>query len=205
MSEPRGGEPMTRAEREELLRLLRAHERMAKSDVDARRAALLADFEEQVAAIYKSNDDRWATITEAAQRAVAEADQAIAAACTEAGIRPEFRPRLELMWYGRGENAVAARRGELRKVASTRLDAAAKRAKTEIERAALSLRTDLATRALVTAEAQDWLARMPTLESLLPPLQLEEIEEENRGATKRDRERFGMLGRAIEQTRDDKS
>lgn len=74
----------------------------------------------------------------------------------------------------------ASRRAELRKVATSRLDAQAAAAKAEIDRREANLRADLAARGLVTQEAQDWLAQLPNVaEQLLPRLDLTQIEQAN--------------------------
>jgi hypothetical protein len=52
----------------------------------------------------------------------------------------------------------------------------AKAAKLEIERSAAEMLTDLHSRALSSAESRAWLEQMPTVEALLPPLRLAEIE-----------------------------
>jgi hypothetical protein len=169
---------MTRAERTELAGVVRLRAKVARADVDARKAELLADFEAQLAARYQVSDARWNEIANEAQRAVDAADAKIASVCTEFSVPPEFRPGLSLSWHGRGENAFAGRRAELRKVATSRLDAQAAAAKAEIDRREASLRADLAARGLVTLEAQEWLAQLPNVaEQLLPRLDLSQIEE----------------------------
>ena len=66
---------MTRAERKELGRVARVRAKVAKSDVEAERSRLLADFEAQLAARYAVDDARWREVTEDATRAAAEADE----------------------------------------------------------------------------------------------------------------------------------
>lgn len=106
---------MTRSDRDQLLRVLRQRVKVAKTEVDQRAAELRADFERQLAARYTFGDEAWQAITAEAKLAVDEADARIADICRERGIPAEFRPGLNLGWYGRGENAAKERRGELRK------------------------------------------------------------------------------------------
>lgn len=167
---------MTKAERLELARVVRMRARLAKTEVTTRQAELMARFEEEVAAEYKINDDRWREIVATAKRMVHEIDEQVAEICKAAGIRPEFRPGIDIYWHYRGENASEKRRAELRKVATTRLAAEAKRAFHEIDKAEVSLCTDLTERSLTTAEAKDWLERLPSVEVLLPPMSVAEIE-----------------------------
>src|SRR4051794_33258265 len=109
--------PITRSEREDILRVARQCEKVAKSGAKRRTAELRADFEAKMAAEY-SFDQRsvWKAATEAAKRVVAEADKRVAEECVKLGIPAKFRPELAVHWYSRGENASAQRRAELRKV-----------------------------------------------------------------------------------------
>jgi hypothetical protein len=167
---------MTRADRTELARVVRMRSKVARNGIEARQAELLVEFETQLAADYEFDDARWAAVTAAAKRAVAEADAEVAAACEELAIPSDFRPRLGLEWYGRGKNASARRRAELRKVALTRLDAAAKVARAAIDQSELDACTDLAAGALQSEEARAWLGRLPTVEQLMVPLHLADVE-----------------------------
>jgi hypothetical protein len=169
-------DPISRAEREELRRLVNERARLAKSGIDQRKAELLADAEARLAARYHFDDEAWTAVTEAAQRAVADAEQQIAAKCRELGIPEEFRPGLNLGWYKRGENGVRERRAELRKVAQSRVEVAARRAKVAIDTAALERREQLAAGALVSTAAREFLASMPTVAKLMPPLDVAELE-----------------------------
>ena len=105
-----------------------------------------------------------------------EAGARIAERCRELDIPPEFAPGLHVGWYGRGENAAARRRAELRKVAQTRLEAEGRKAKLAVESASLDMLTTLAAGALASVEAQKFLESMPTPEALMPALELRELE-----------------------------
>lgn len=168
---------LTKSERTELTSIIKMRGRLAREGVSLRQAELLADFEAQLAAIYDSNADAWREVTQEADRVVAEADAVVAARCEGLGIRPEFRPSLNLSWYGRGENADQKRRAELRKVAVTRLDAMAKAAKHEISQQETEARTAIAATALTSIDATAWLDRLPTAEALMPALQVAEVEQ----------------------------
>jgi hypothetical protein len=182
--------PMTKGERDELMKLLRRHEKLATGDVDRVAAERLADFEQQMASIYAPTDDeRWAELHAQAASVVREADDALAERCRELGIPERFRPELGMHWYGRGENGSAARRAELRTVAKTRIDAMAKAAKVEVERQSIAVQTRLVATGLTGDEARTFLASMPTAETLVgaAPSVLE-VE-----ATTPHRDRFGRV------------
>lgn len=161
---------MTKAERDELARLLKARARVAKSVVEQRAAELLADAEQQLATRYKIDDAAWVDLTGAAEQAVKDADAKLARRCRALGIPEEFRPRIDFSWYSRGENAWKERRAELRKVAQTRIDAMAKQARVAIETRELDGLAMLAAGALESAGAQEFLASLPAVETLMPVL-----------------------------------
>jgi hypothetical protein len=171
-----GADGLTARERADLSALVRKRERVAKTDAKQRAAELLADVEARLAARFKSNDERWAAVTVEAQKTVEAADQEIARICREIGVPEEFRPRLGLSWYSRGENADRERRAELRKVASTRIAAMELAARSEIERGSLDAQTALLAGGLTTDAARNVLAALPTVEALMPGLSVDELE-----------------------------
>lgn len=61
---------LTARERTDLSVLVHKREKVAKTAAKQRAAELLADVEEQLAAISKAQDERWADVTKAAQEAV---------------------------------------------------------------------------------------------------------------------------------------
>jgi len=135
---------MTTGERESLVKLCRQRERLAKLAADARAAEMRADFEKQLAAIYSYDDHAvWRRAHDAAADAVRQAQKLIEASLKDLGIPRQFAPQLELRWYGRGENAAKARRAELIRVATSRIDAITKQAKHQIEAASVEVQTGL--------------------------------------------------------------
>jgi hypothetical protein len=172
---------MTKTERDELRRLANERARIAIKKIDHRKAEILADFERKAAAEYSIADEAWADVTAAAVAAVKAADEVIAEKCREAGIPDEWRPRIGLGWSGRGSNAVKERMAELRRVATRNLDAAGQKAKVKIEENALQVREQLTMQALESAEARAFVEAMPTVEQLIPPLEVPKLET---GATK---------------------
>ena len=118
---------MSSNERNSLLVLLRQRERVAKADAAEYAATLMADFEAKLAAVYYPSDHpAWKTAHEAADKAVAEANAAVAKVCLELGIPKAFAPGIRAGWYSRGANASSERRAELRRVATTEVAARVK-------------------------------------------------------------------------------
>jgi hypothetical protein len=161
---------MHRSEREELAKAIRLNMRVAKAGVDQRQKELLADVERQLSEIYKVDDKLWADVTGVAKGAVLRADEEIIRICREHGIPEEFRPGLSLGWFGRGENACAARRAELRRRFQAEIEAKAAAAKTAIEARAAEALTALIAGGLESGQAKEFLRTMPTPEQLLPPI-----------------------------------
>lgn len=176
MEQQKPQERMTRTERAELAKVARLRAKVAKSDVDARIAVCLANFEAQLAAVYGEYDKHWSELTMEAEAAVKRFDDELAERCRELGIPERFRPRLELGWYKRGENGSKDRRIELRLVAETRLDAQARRAKVEIERAEADVIGKIVRESLTSTTAKGLLESMPSVTHLMPELSLGDVE-----------------------------
>lgn len=132
---------MTKTDREALARLVNERAKVAKAGVEGRQAELLADVEEQLAKEYRLRDDAWATEAAAAQKAIAVLNDKIAAEGERLGVPPEFRPEALFIWSPRGANAIKERRGELRRVARTRVEAMARKAKVAVDADAVDRRT----------------------------------------------------------------
>lgn len=162
---------MTKGERDDLSRLIRQRERVMKAAATQRAAELLADFEREMGAIHRyNNDETWARLHAEAKAAVATAQADVDRRCKELGIPPEFAPRMELYWYGRGENALKDRQQELRRMAKSRIAAMEAAARTAIEVHSVEAQTKLLAGALTSDGAQAFLADMPKIETLMPKI-----------------------------------
>ena len=136
-------ERMTSAERRDLAALIRRREKVAKTATNEVKASRLADLEVQLASAFANEDERFADVTHFAQQVLARANQEIQRRCEEMGIPERFRPGLVFHWNGRGENATAERRAELRRVGQAQADADQKHALTRIEAASVEAQTGL--------------------------------------------------------------
>ena len=163
---------MTRSEREELAKIIRLRAKVTKAGIETAAADLRADVERQLSQIHKADADQWKDITAEADRFVHDADAAIARICDEHGIPSDFRPYLHLSWIGRGENASAARRAELRKVAYARIDADRKAGYQLVDARAADALTALASGALTSVEAKAFLESLPTVDALMPSVRV---------------------------------
>lgn len=162
---------MTKGERDDLVRLVRQRERLARSAAEERSAVLLAEFEAQISAQHKFDDDEvWERLTKEAQAAVKKADADIAKRCAELGIPAQFRPGLNLAWYRRGESEAKERRDELRRVAKAEIAAIEKSARSRIAAASVQAQTEIISTGLTSQAAVAFLEKLPTVESLMPTL-----------------------------------
>jgi hypothetical protein len=169
---------MTKGEREDLARLIRNRERVLKAAASQRSAELLAEFEQHMASVYKFDEDEvWREAHAAADAAVTAAGKAIAGRCAELGIPADYAPTLHLHWYGRGENALASRRAELRLVAKSRITAIEKGARTKIEMLCLDAQSQILAQGLTSAAEVAFFDGLPKIEALMPPLEIGSIEQ----------------------------
>jgi hypothetical protein len=170
--------PMTKSEREDLVRLIRNREKVMKTAASQRSAELLAEFEQQIASVYRyDQDETWKAAHQAAATAVKQAQQTVLARCGELGIPARFAPEILLSWRGRGENAISERRAELRAVAKSRIAAIEKAACTKIEMTCLDAQTRILAHGLTSTAAIDFFDNMPSIEMLMPPIEMTSVEE----------------------------
>lgn len=178
MTEMTPANRMTKAERTDLLSLIKKRERVMKAMASERSAQMEAEFESQASKIYSFNDDAvWEAAKVEAEKAVEAAQVLIEERCRALGIPKEFAPSLAFGWYGRGENAVAQRMAELRRAAKKRIEAMEAEAVSKIERMSLDAQADLLSHGLDTDAAHAFLeAAKADMATLMPSLIVVDIE-----------------------------
>lgn len=168
---------MTKGERDDLVRLIKQREKVAKTAAEQRSAAMLAEFERQVSALHDfATDEVWAAAAQAASDAAKKCNEEIAARAKELGIPEEFRPRLTFGWARRGENEYQGRRAELRRVAKAEIETVEGLARVQIEAQSVEAQTQVIASGLTTDAAISFLEKMPAIESLMPPLDVAAIQ-----------------------------
>lgn len=168
---------MTKGERDQLLGLVKKRERVMKVKAQERSAILLAEFDAQSAKIYHWDEDAiWAKVKEEAEAAIEKAQIQIAARCKELGIPVEFSPGLQMYWHGRGHNEVASRRTELRRAAKSKIESVEREALAKIENMSLDAQTQIVAHGLESEAAKQFLDAMATVEKLMPPVMVTEIQ-----------------------------
>lgn len=170
-------EAISRAEREDLQRLVRQREKVLKSAAKQRSAELLADFENQMGQEYSFDQDEvWAAAVKSVAPLVDQAQKAIAARCRELGIPERFAPSMRLIWSNRGyDNVIDKRKAELRRMAQAQVAAIERKAITQIELSCLDAQTELAISGLSSTAARSFLEKLPAVSDLMPKLSFAEI------------------------------
>jgi hypothetical protein len=160
---------MTIKERELLSRAIRMREKVAKSELEARAAKGLLEFEAHIQAQYSYSDDAvWNAAMEQAQPIIDEAKRVIAQRARELGIPARFAPTLTAHWSGQA--TVKDERSELRRLAASRIAEMVARGRVQIETEAARLQVELISGAIGSAEGQAFLERIPSADALVPAI-----------------------------------
>ena len=168
---------MTKGEREDLIRLIKQREKVAKTAAEQRSAAMLAQFESEVSAVHVfATNEVWRAAMEAAQKAAKEAMERVEREADKLGIPREFQPQLGFSWARRGENEYQGRRAELRRVAKAEIDALEKVARVQIEQASVQAQTEVIANGLTSTAAIEFLRSMPAIDTMMPALDVTAIQ-----------------------------
>jgi hypothetical protein len=171
------GRRLSRGETHDLSMIIKDRTKVLKAHADEQAAACLADFEKNLAAQFDWDQDAiWKAAAQEAEKVARESQEKIARRAEELGIPRTFAPRLGVTWQGRGENAVASRREELRRVAKSAIEAMRKAAVTKIEKQSLDLRTQVVAMGLLSADAKMFLESLAPVEEAMRILDFGEIE-----------------------------
>lgn len=168
---------MTKGERDSLLSLMKQRERVLKTMATQRALEMMAEFERNISAVYKfDTDEVWKEAKEFGEKAISEAQTKIRDRCIELGIPEEFRPSLQAYWNPRGDNAWPQRRAELRRVAKAEIEAVEQKARGQIEQISVEAQTQIISHGLESAAAQQFFQNMPSVEKLMPSIEVHKIE-----------------------------
>lgn len=168
---------MSKAEREDLIRLVKQREKVAKTAAEQRSAAMLAEFEQKISALHSfATNEVWKAATDAAIAAAKKANDEVRAEADRLGIPKEFQPSLAYHWKSRGENEYQERRTELRRVAKAEIDALEKVARVQIESESVRAQTEIIANGLNSEAALEFLNRLPPIESMMPALDVTAIQ-----------------------------
>lgn len=162
---------MTKSERDDLVRLVKQREKVAKSAAEQRSAVMLADFEREVSALHPFDQNEvWEAAWKAGAEAAKKASEMVAEEAKKLGIPEEFRPKLSINWHERGLSAYKSRREELRKLAQAEIAAMEKTAKVQIEARSIEAQTEVIRNGLTSEAAIAFLESLPPVETMMPAL-----------------------------------
>ena len=168
---------LSRHETHDLSMIIKDRTKVLRAQADEQAAACLAEFEAKMASQYRFDDDEvWKRATEEAAKAVKKAQDEINARCKVLGIPAIFAPSVTATWQGRGQNMIASRREELRRVAEASVEAMKRAAITRIEQQALDLRTQVVAMGILSAEAKLFLESLAPITDAMQSLDFGEIE-----------------------------
>lgn len=177
MTELPKGRALARHETHDLGMIIKERAKVLISHVASQKAAMLADFEQKIAAVYSFDQDAvWQEAMQIATEAAKKAQEMVAQRCEERGIPKPFAPGLQVYWHGRGENAVKERRDELRRVAKAQIEAMGAAAEVKINQEALDLRTQVVAMGLLSDAAAEFLQSLAPVERSMQQLNLQDIE-----------------------------
>ena len=166
---------MTKGERTDIFKVVRAQERLAKTEVKEQATALKADFEQQLDTSYSFNsDETWSQADKIVEEAVAIAQTMVAERSAEIGIPTQFAPSINKYWSPGGRQLVEKEHTKMRRVAHTRIDAMAAEAQTKIERWSVETQTKLVASGLTSEAAQAFLEAMPKPGSMMVVLTVDD-------------------------------
>lgn len=181
---------ITKGERTELRSIVRQQFRVLRHEIDQRHAEMTADLDEQVAARFADVDEQrrqlmWKAneITEAASRELtdlfsgsgavngyADMDRIGGHPDPEVSVERPVRCIMEQVSWSKAD------RVQLRRAALDRLEERVKGALLNLERREADLLRTLASGAIESEEAREFLAGIPTVGELVPQARLSELE-----------------------------
>lgn len=189
---------MTKGERDELLRLVRARERVLKSAAEQRSAELLVEFESKLSKTFRFDEtENWKAAAQRVQGAAVALQEQMLAHLDSLGIPREFAPHIDLQWYNRGESASRQRREELRRLAKAQIAAAQQKAIVEVEKRSVEAQAQIVQHGLESEAALSFFGSMTPVESLMPTIDLKAIE--NKFAEKHGVKPFTMISGGLEE------
>ncbi len=172
---------MSKSDIDTILRALKAKVNAAKANIIACRPKLIEEFEINLNVTYPpSGDPVW---MDALNRVVKEYEiqrARVEARCRELNIPAKFRPALlRPGWSSSWKSSCSDfedLRVEMRRLANIQADNIIKSMLAQLETDSANIQYELAIHGCVTDAARQFLANLPTVESLIPKLRLSEVE-----------------------------
>jgi hypothetical protein len=172
---------MTKSELDTIGRALRARVKAAKASIIALGPKLKAEFEVQLAVSYPaSGDPVWKVALHEVYECYIVQQKVVEERCEELGIPKRFCPTLTPPGWSDGWRTSCADfkdyRAEMRRLAATQIDDMLKSRLAQLELDSANIQFELMSNGCVTDAAKDFMARLPSIEQLIPPLKVSEVE-----------------------------
>jgi hypothetical protein len=171
---------LTRHEAHDLNMLLAKRTKVLIAEAEAQAERINAKLENQLATYYRFDQEKvWMEAKAAVDAAIDEANQKVQARCHELGIPSWARPEIGGgHWFSRGENALAARRQELRAAGQAKIKAMFKTAVARIERQEIELRTEVLSKGVLSAVGQQFLETLKPIGEAMDAVDVAALEHE---------------------------
>jgi ElaB/YqjD/DUF883 family membrane-anchored ribosome-binding protein len=169
---------ITKTERNELRRVVRAQFKVLRSEVDQRAAELHVELDDEIRDRFADEDKRWDDLKWQIAELAREANRAANDLVRQADMRGVEIPDghdYEIIMDRRMARPTGDRE-RIRKDGRTRINAQVRAAKLQLERQEADLLRELAADAIESEDAQRFLASIPTIGELVPSTRLAEIE-----------------------------
>jgi hypothetical protein len=170
--------PMSKIEKEDLLRLNKNIIKARETAADEREKTIIADVKAQIAAKFSWTDDPiFEDAFRKADTAAKEQQHRVSIRCKELGIAEKLAPRLlGPIWCERWESMLKERRKELLEVGISKAKAIAASIKTEAKKDSVNFEIKVLSNTISSEAARNILDSLPSIETLMPKLDVSELE-----------------------------
>jgi hypothetical protein len=172
---------INKTEMETISRALRAKMKAAATAIIALSPKLKAEFEVQLSVTYPpSGDPVWMDALNVVYKTYEIQRARVEARCEELKIPERFRPQLTRPgWISSWQSSGADfkdYRAEMRRLAAIQIDDMIKNRLAHLEMNSANIQFELVAHGCITDEAKQFLAKLPSIESLIPKLKVSEVE-----------------------------
>jgi hypothetical protein len=177
MSETR----INKSELEAIGRALRANVKAAKATIIALGPKLKAEFEVQLTVTYPaSGDPVWREALSAVYDVYKIQQARVEARCEELRIPEKFRPKLRPPGWSDGWQTSCSdfkeMRAEMRRLAGIQIDDMLKSRLAQLELDSANVQFEIASHGCITEAAHAFLKRLPSIEAMVPPIKVSDVE-----------------------------
>jgi hypothetical protein len=164
---------MTKAERDALTSLVRQRFKLLRHDIEVRKTEMIADLErrlnEEFASSVKAWDETHFLLEQARDECNRKINDILRQCCASIGHEYPVKHDMALVQIREVGNPIPARKAEARRQALRDIEAIEAKARHDLSVTENRLLTDLLTSGLASAEARDFLGRIPEVSALMIP------------------------------------